>query len=77
MISAETILKPNMEYIIDKALHQFEQPFAKKYNLIKSKNPNTCNNLIMFGCYNISMYTLLKDIILDASGCLIDASGNL
>ena len=61
MIPAETILKPNMEYHIDTALHQFEQQFANKYKLIKCKNPNTCNILIIFGCYNNKMYTLLKD----------------
>ena len=57
---AETILKPNMKYCIDPGLKQFETPFAKKYSLIKSKNPNTCNKLIIFGCYNIRMYTLLN-----------------
>ena len=61
MISTETILKPNMEYYIDNGIHQFEQPFAKKYNLIKSKNPNTCNILIIFGCYNNNIYTLLNN----------------
>lgn len=59
--NADTILKPKMNYMIDHGIDQFEQPFAKKYSLIKSKTPKTCNNLIMFGCYNISMYTLLKD----------------
>ena len=61
MLSTETILKPNMEYHIDTALHQFEQQFANKYKLIKCNNPNTCNNLIIFGCYNNKMYILLKD----------------
>jgi hypothetical protein len=59
MISAETILKPNMEYIIDGALHQFEKQFAKRFSLINCKNYTTCNNLIMFGCYNNRMYILL------------------
>jgi hypothetical protein len=61
MISAETILKANMEYDIDGCLNQFEKPFAKKYSLIKCKHPKTCNNLIIFGCYGSKMYTLLKD----------------
>ena len=60
VLPAENILKPNMEYIIDGALHQFEKQFAKKYKLIKCKNPNTCNNLIIFGCYNNRMYILLS-----------------
>ena len=61
MISAETILKPNMEYYIDNCIQQFEPQFAKKYKLIKCKNPNTCTNLIIFGCYTKIIYTLLKD----------------
>lgn len=61
MIPAETILKPNMEYHIDKGIQQFEPQFAKKYNLIKCKKPNTCTNLIIFGCYTNKIYKLLMN----------------
>ena len=59
MISAETILKPNMEYYIDNGIQQFEPQFAKKYKLIKCKIPTTCTNLIIFGCYTNKIYKLL------------------
>lgn len=59
--NADTILKPKMNYIIDRGINQFENQFAKRFDLIKSKNPKTCNKLIIFGCYNLRMYTLLKE----------------
>jgi len=61
MISAETILKPNMEYYIDKGLKQFEQPFATKYLLSPCTNPTHQNNLIVFGVYMPKTFTLLKN----------------
>ena len=60
-IPAETILKPNMEYHMDSGMRHFEEQFSKKYKLIKCKEPNECNNLIIFGCYGNKIYTILKN----------------